>query len=79
MLISHRRSAYIDDDELERSAGMFEIAAESEHNTIDRSYYAGAACVLRAMNAHDVKTCSDLMTIFRRTAFDITTNGEGTA
>lgn len=74
MLISHRRSAYMDDDELERAAGMFEIAAESEDNTIDRSYYAGAACVLRAMNAHDVKTCSDLMTIFERSAFDKTTN-----
>lgn len=73
MLISHRRSAYIDDDELERAAGMFEIAAESEQNTVDRSYYAGAACTLRAMNAHDVKTCDDLMVIFRRMAFDKTT------
>ena len=73
MLISHRRNAYIDDDELERAAGLFEIAAESEQNTIDRSYYAGAASVLRAMNVHDVKTCGDLMTIFRRIVFDKTT------
>lgn len=73
MLINHRRSAYIDDDELERAAGAFEIAAESEENSIDRSYYEGAACVLRVLNAHDVKTCDDLMTIFRRIAFDQTT------
>lgn len=73
MLVSHRRSAYVDDDELERAAGMFEIAAENEENTIDRSYYAGAAVVLRALNGHDIKTCDDLMIVFRRVAFDQST------
>ena len=73
MLISHRRSAYIDDDELERAAGMFEIAAEAEESPIERSYYEGAAVALRVLNGHDVKTCDDLMTIFRRVAFDQTT------
>lgn len=72
MLISHRRSAYMDDDEMERAAGMFEIAAEGERNVVDRSYYEGAACVLRTLNAHDIKTCGDLMTVFRRVAFDKT-------
>lgn len=75
MLISHRRSAYVDDDELERAAGMFEIAAEGEGNRIDKSYYEGAACALRILNAHDVKTCDDLMVVFRRVAFDETTEG----
>lgn len=70
MLVSHRRSAYVDDDELERAAGMFEIAAENEANAIDRSYYEGAAVVLRALNGRDIKTCGDLMTVFRRAAFD---------
>lgn len=73
MLVSHRRSAYVDDDELERAAGMFEIAAENEANAIDRSCYGGAAAVLRALNGHDIKTCDDLMTVFKRIAFDQTT------
>lgn len=73
MLISHRRSAYMDDDELERAAGMFEIAAEEEGDAVARSYYEGAACALRALNGHDVRACGDLMVIFRRAAFDQTT------
>lgn len=73
MLISHRRSAYVDDDELERAAGMFEIAAKDEGDWEARACYAGAAAVLRALNGHDVKTCGDLMTVFRRAAFDRTT------
>lgn len=70
-LISHRRSAYIDDDELERAAGMFEIEAEQADEP-QRGYYAGAACALRLLNAHDFKTCADLMVAFRRSAFDMT-------
>lgn len=70
-LISHRRSAYIDDDELERAAGMFEIEAESAKDP-DCYWYEGAACILRLLNAHDFKTCADLMVAFRRSAFDLT-------
>lgn len=70
-LISHRRSAYIDDDELERAAGMFEIEAESAEEP-QSSYYAGAACALRLLNAYDFRTCADLMVAFRRSAFDKT-------
>ena len=70
-LINHRRSAYIDDDELERAAGMFEIEAEVAEEP-QRGYYEGAACVLRMLNAHDFKTCADLMVAFRRSAFDKT-------
>lgn len=71
-LISHRRSAYIDDDELERAAGMFEIAAEEAGGDSTAPYYAGAACALRLLNAHDFRTCADLMVAFRRSAFDKT-------
>ena len=71
-LISHRRSAYIDDDELERASGMFEIAAEESSDDPSAPYYAGAACVLRLLNAHDFRTCADLMVAFRRSAFDKT-------
>lgn len=71
-LINHRRSAYIDDDELERAAGMFEIAAEESSDDPSAPYYAGAACVLRLLNAHDFRTCADLMVAFRRSAFDKT-------
>lgn len=71
-LINHRRSAYIDDDELERAAGMFEIAAEEAGDDSTAPYYAGAACVLRLLNAHDFRTCADLMVAFRRSAFDMT-------
>lgn len=71
-LINHRRSAYIDDDELERAAGMFEIAAEESADDSTAPYYAGAACALRLLNAHDFKTCADLMVAFRRSAFDMT-------
>lgn len=77
MLVSHRRSAYVDDDELERAAGMLEIAAEAEEDLVVRCYYEGAACALRLINAHDIKTCGDLMVVFRRAAFDQTTT-EGT-
>lgn len=72
MLISHRRSAYVDDDELERAAGMFEIAAEGAAGE-EAAAYRGAACALRVLNGYDVKTCGDLMTVFRRAAFDRTT------
>lgn len=71
-LINHRRSAYIDDDELERAAGMFEIAAEEAGGEASAPYYAGAACALRLLNGHDFKTCADLMVAFRRSAFDRT-------
>ena len=71
-LISHRRSAYIDDDELERAAGMFEIAAEEASDDPTAPYYAGAACVLRLLNEYDFKTRADLMVAFRRSAFDKT-------
>ncbi|TNU89012.1 hypothetical protein FIC87_12495 [Eggerthella lenta] len=70
--MSHRRSAYVDDDELERAAGMFEIAAEGEDESVARCFYEGAACALRILNAYDIKTCDDLMTVFRRVAFDKT-------
>lgn len=70
MLVSHRRSAYVDDDELERAAGMFEIAAEGEDKAAARCFYEGAACALRILNDYDIKTCDDLMTVFRRVAFD---------
>lgn len=67
-LINHRRSAYVDDDELERAAGAFEIEAGSAADP-DCHYYAGAAVALRLLNGHDFKTHADLMTAFRRAAF----------
>ena len=70
-LISHRRSAYVDDDELERAAGMFEIEAEQAEG-VQRGYYEGAACALRLLNAHDFRSCADLMVAFHRSAFDMT-------
>lgn len=70
-LINHRRSAYVDDDEMERAAGLFEITAEDERDATRRCYYAGAACALRLLNGHDFKTCNDLLVAFNRAAFDI--------
>ena len=40
---------------------------------LDLLLYEGAACALRLINAHDIKTCGDLMVVFRRAAFDETT------
>lgn len=67
-LINHRRSAYVDDDELERAAGAFEIEAESAGDPACH-YYAGAAVALRLISENDFKTHADLMRVFKRVAF----------
>lgn len=78
-LISHRRSAYVDDDELERAAGMLEIREfeEDEAGRPLRSFaYGGAACALRALNGHEIGSAEDFMTVFERSMFGNQTEGE---
>ena len=74
MLISHRRSAYMDDDEIERVAGLFEIQRDKTENAIDRTAWDAASKVLRILNGHDIKTGDDLMVIFKRYEFGETSN-----
>ena len=66
MLISHRTSAYVDNGELERAAGMLAIGAKENRN--ENPYWSavceGACNALRALQLHDIKTAEDFMTVF---------------
>lgn len=74
MLISHRRSAYIDDGDLEYAAGLFEIQRDKTENVIDRTAWDAASKLLRIMNEYDIKSVDDLMVLFRRYEFGETSN-----
>ncbi len=65
MLINHRKSAYIDNEELERAAGLMAIEAKKE----DESEYWKAVCdgacnALRTLQLHDIKTAEDFAKVF---------------
>lgn len=66
MLINHRQSAYVDNDELERAAGMMEIRAHELENEEPHEaglWMAGAAA-LRLMQRHDLREARDLVVLF---------------
>lgn len=65
MLISHRQSAYVDNDELERAAGMLEIEARLRGGT-GAVLARGAALALRVLQGYDLKTAEDLRTVILR-------------
>lgn len=65
MLISHRQSAYVDNDELERAAGMLEIEAQSRGGA-GAALAKGAALALRVLQGYDLKTAEDLRTVILR-------------
>ena len=70
MLISHRRNAYLDEDELERAAGMMRIRC-GDMGTFtpdERSVCFGAACALKVLGSCDLKTMSDFAVVFDRMA-----------
>lgn len=64
MLISHRQSAYVDNEELERAAGMMEIKAQSAK--ADGELYAAGAAVLRILQRQDLREAKDLVLVFER-------------
>lgn len=73
MLINHRRSAYINDEELERTAGALKIESEKcdERNQHYLSaVFHGASSALRTLNAHDLKEAKDFLVVFENIAFD---------
>lgn len=63
MLISHRQSAYVDNDGMELAAGMAEIRAKEAVTGAEHFAWAGVACALRAIQRNDVKDAEDLLTI----------------
>ena len=64
-LISHRSTAYLDNEELERAAGLMEIEAKSEDvPQFWRDLCAGAACALRILHDHDLRTAEDFKRVF---------------
>ena len=65
MLISHRRSAYIDNEELERAAGAFEIEAKQANPEHIYYFFLGAACVLRLLQDGDYRDYNDLLKSFK--------------
>lgn len=73
MLISHRRSAYVDDDELERAAGMMKIRAETCGDPTDALLWCTASSVLRILCCTDLRSCDELVGLFESVAFP----GEG--
>lgn len=64
MLISHRQSAYLDNEELERAAGLMEIQAQAD--TEHGELYAAGAAVLRILQNNNLKEGRDLVLIFER-------------
>lgn len=71
-LISHRRSAYVDDDELERAAGMMEIR-EFEEDEVGRGLrafaYGGGACALRILHEYEPNSAEEFAMLFEKAMF----------
>lgn len=65
MLISHRQSAYVDNGELERAAGMLEIRAKTLDH--DQDLYAAAAFALRILQTSDLTKAEDFLRVFEHT------------
>lgn len=63
MLINHRQSAYLDNDELELAAGCFEVRAKCARPE-DEELFQGAAVVLRILQKRDIKTADELICVF---------------
>lgn len=78
MLISHRRSAYVDTDELERAAGKLEarINAGTMESTEQGAFYMGAATALRLMQRHDIKEAQGLVLLVDR-SYELVQEGRG--
>ena len=68
VLISHRQSAYLDNEELERTAGLLEIKAQTAER--GRDAYGVAALALRILQRQDLREASDFLVTFERLALD---------
>ena len=79
-LISHRHSAYVDTDDLERAAGLIEqqINAETDIISNDETYfrYQGAAITLRLLCDYDFREPKDFMVVFARVMKDFEQESE---
>lgn len=65
MLISHRSTAYLDNEELERAAGLMAIEAKKKgESEYWKAVCDGACNALRTLQLHDIKTAEDFMTVF---------------
>ena len=65
MLISHRSTAYMDNEELERAAGLMAIEAKKDGGSEYWKAVCDGACnALRVLQLHDIKTAEDFMTVF---------------
>lgn len=62
MLIKHKLSSYIDDDELELCAGSLAVLAHRA--TIDRPAYMAASITLRLLQQQDIKDTDEFVTRF---------------
>lgn len=65
MLISHRSTAYIDTEELERAAGLLEIDSKNEKfPEYWRDALQGGAAALRILQLNDIKSAYDFKRAF---------------
>ena len=69
MLINHRQSAYVDNEELERAAGTLEIRAHGCDDPAAAAVYGAAACALRVLQMHDVRDAKEFATVFDALVF----------
>lgn len=66
MLISHRRSAYMDADEVERAAGMCEINAKGAADATEAHLWQGAAFALRILHTQDISDAKAMALVLDR-------------
>jgi hypothetical protein len=65
VLITHRNSAYVDNDELERAAGALEIHAADSTTPLTMAVACCAgACALRVLQTNDVKDFQEFLRVF---------------
>lgn len=65
MLISHRSTAYLDNEELERAAGLMAIEAKKDGSSEYWKAVCDGACnALRTLQLHDIKTAEDFAKVF---------------
>lgn len=78
---SHRNYVSSTADDLERAAGLLEIRAKQEPDTVTAAKMRGASAALYAIAWHEIKDERDFYTIWARIAFkndrEEDGNGEG--
>lgn len=77
MLISHRQSAYVDNEELERAAGSLEIRGRTCEDADEAALWLAGAAALRVLQAYDLRDARDFERAFDAKVFGLEVDDGG--